>query len=123
MPRVEKCPAEELRIASGIVSNASLARRAIIGCVGCKWKKRQRAGDEPRVYGLEIARCSGLKPGTVYPTLQKLHAAGFANAVPEEIDPHTEGRPPRTYYVPSDTKLGQEFEDSLEEPEICDLEP
>jgi PadR family transcriptional regulator len=51
------------------------------------------------LYGLEIVRASGLEPGTVYPILQRLRAAGWVSDRGEDPEPvHTEGRPPRRYY-------------------------
>lgn len=49
-------------------------------------------------YGLEIARGTGLKSGTVYPILARLEAAGVVVSEREEVDPSAAGRPARRYY-------------------------
>jgi PadR family transcriptional regulator len=50
------------------------------------------------LYGWEIVRASGLEPGTVYPILQRLRAAGWVSDRGEDPEPaHTEGRPPRPW--------------------------
>lgn len=49
-------------------------------------------------YGLELAKATGLRSGTLYPVLARLEGAGWIDGSWEKIDPHTEGRPPRRYY-------------------------
>jgi DNA-binding PadR family transcriptional regulator len=54
---------------------------------------------DTELYGLEIVRASGLEPGTIYPILQRLRAAGWVSDRWEDPEPaHTGGRPPRRYY-------------------------
>jgi PadR family transcriptional regulator len=54
---------------------------------------------DTELYGLEIVRASGLEPGTIYPILQRLRAAGWVSDRWEDAElAHTEGRPPRRYY-------------------------
>ena len=50
-------------------------------------------------YGLDLARRAGLKSGTIYPLLARLERDGLLTSAWERIDPHTEGRRPRRYYV------------------------
>ena len=56
--------------------------------------------DDPHreVYGLEFVDATGLPPGTIYPILARLEAAGWIDSRWEEIDQHAEGRPRRRYY-------------------------
>lgn len=56
--------------------------------------------DEPEqeLYGLEIVESTGLPPGTIYPILARLEAAGWVESRWEAIDQHAEGRPRRRYY-------------------------
>ncbi len=55
---------------------------------------------EPKAewYGLELSNRSGLKPGTIYPILDRLLKAGWLERRWEDIDPVTEGRPRRRLY-------------------------
>lgn len=50
------------------------------------------------MYGLEIARASGLQTGTVYPLLSRAETAGWTEGREEDIDPRAEQRPRRRYY-------------------------
>jgi DNA-binding PadR family transcriptional regulator len=56
--------------------------------------------DDPHreLYGLEIVEATGLPPGTIYPILARLEAAGWLDSRWEVIDQRTEGRPRRRYY-------------------------
>lgn len=48
---------------------------------------------DAELYGLEIARGSGLGPGRIYPILQRLHGAGWLSDRWEDPEPaHTEGQ-------------------------------
>jgi PadR family transcriptional regulator PadR len=49
-------------------------------------------------YGLELSRASGVKTGTLYPTLARLEEARWLASAWEEIDPALEGRPRRRLY-------------------------
>jgi PadR family transcriptional regulator PadR len=49
-------------------------------------------------YGLDLMRASGHPSGTLYPILLRLQQAGWVEAVWEEVDPATAGRPARRYY-------------------------
>lgn len=49
-------------------------------------------------YGLELSKLSGLKPGTVYPSLGRLLKAGWVERRWEDIDPAVKGRPKRRLY-------------------------
>jgi DNA-binding MarR family transcriptional regulator len=50
-------------------------------------------------YGLEVIDRTGLSPGTVYPALRRLEAAGRVAASWEETEyAHQERRPARRYY-------------------------
>jgi len=53
---------------------------------------------QPR-YGFEIMRLTGLASGSLYPMLARLEQAGWLTKGKENIDPHTEGRPPRLHYT------------------------
>jgi DNA-binding PadR family transcriptional regulator len=53
---------------------------------------------QPR-YGFEIMRLTGLASGSLYPMLARLEQAGWLTRSKENIDPHTEGRPPRLHYT------------------------
>lgn len=53
---------------------------------------------EPR-YGLDIARVSGLKTGTLHPILRRLEQEGLVESFWEDTStPEAEGRPRRRYY-------------------------
>ena len=43
-------------------------------------------------YGLDLSKRSGLKPGTIYPILDRLLKAGWLEREWEDIDPVSEGR-------------------------------
>jgi DNA-binding PadR family transcriptional regulator len=49
-------------------------------------------------YGLELSNRSGIKPGTIYPILDRLLKAEWLERRWEEIDPTIEGRPRRRLY-------------------------
>jgi PadR family transcriptional regulator, regulatory protein PadR len=49
-------------------------------------------------YGLELCKRAGLKPGTIYPILDRLLKAEWLERRWEEIDPTVEGRPRRRLY-------------------------
>ena len=48
-------------------------------------------------YGYDLSKATGLKSGTLYPILQRLHAGGHLNAEWED-SPHP-GKPPRHIYT------------------------
>lgn len=49
-------------------------------------------------YGLELTKLAGLKPGTIYPILDRLLKLGWLERRWEEVDPAAEGRPRRRLY-------------------------
>ncbi len=49
-------------------------------------------------YGLDLSKRSGLKPGTIYPILDRLLKAGWLERRWESIDPAVEARPRRRLY-------------------------
>lgn len=49
-------------------------------------------------YGLELCKRARLKPGTIYPILDRLLKAGWLARRWEDIDPRIEGRPRRRLY-------------------------
>jgi len=49
-------------------------------------------------YGLDLSKRSGLKPGTIYPILDRLLKVGWLERRWEEVDPALEGRPRRRLY-------------------------
>jgi PadR family transcriptional regulator, regulatory protein PadR len=49
-------------------------------------------------YGFDLCKKSGLKPGTIYPILDRLLKVGWLERRWEDIDPSTEGRPKRRLY-------------------------
>ena len=49
-------------------------------------------------YGLQLAKASGLKAGTIYPALARLESAGWLSSYWEEVDPSEAGRPRRRLY-------------------------
>ncbi len=51
------------------------------------------------LYGLELAKASGLSSGTIYPALARLERIGWVSSAWEEIDPSVEGRPRRRLYT------------------------
>jgi PadR family transcriptional regulator, regulatory protein PadR len=53
---------------------------------------------QPR-YGLELAKRTGLKSGTVYPALGRLEHEGWLTSAVEDVDPRSAGRPARRIYT------------------------
>ena len=49
-------------------------------------------------YGLALSKRSGLKPGTIYPILDRLLQAEWLERSWEEVDPSVQGRPRRRLY-------------------------
>lgn len=56
------------------------------------------ADPERELYGVEIGEKAELRSGTVHPILARLEGVGWLQSRWEDIDPRTEGRPPRRYY-------------------------
>ncbi len=50
------------------------------------------------VYGLQVVDASGVGVGSVYAILRRLEDEGFLDGRWEQVDPSSEGRPPRRYY-------------------------
>ncbi len=50
-------------------------------------------------YGFELMRRTSLASGSMYPMLARFEEAGWLIKGKEDIDPHTEGRPPRVHYT------------------------
>src|SRR4051794_29118836 len=50
------------------------------------------------LYGLEIGDLARLRSGTVHPILARLEGVGWLTSRWEDVDPQSEGRPPRRYY-------------------------
>jgi PadR family transcriptional regulator, regulatory protein PadR len=53
---------------------------------------------DDEIYGFALSRATGLKAGTLYPVLQRLHDDGWLASRWETIDEHAEGRRRRCYY-------------------------
>ncbi len=53
---------------------------------------------QPR-YGLELAKRTGLKSGTVYPALGRLEQDGWLTSAVEDVDPKAARRPARRIYT------------------------
>ncbi|MGH3912756.1 MAG: PadR family transcriptional regulator [Pseudonocardiaceae bacterium] len=71
----------------------TLQTRAVLGAL------LEHEQPDAELYGLQIANASGLPPGTIYPILQRLRAAGWVEDRWEHPDhSQTHGRPPRRYY-------------------------
>lgn len=51
------------------------------------------------LYGLELAKMTGLKSGTLYPILARLEDHALISSAWEEIDPAAVKRPRRRYYT------------------------
>lgn len=51
------------------------------------------------IYGFEIMQNCHISSGSLYPILIRLERAGWIALEVEDIDPRTEGRPPRKYYT------------------------
>jgi PadR family transcriptional regulator, regulatory protein PadR len=49
-------------------------------------------------YGFDLSRRSGVGPGTLYPMLARLFAAGWLERRWERVDPSLVGRPRRRFY-------------------------
>lgn len=71
----------------------TLQTRAVLGAL------LEHEQPDAEWYGLKIANASGLSPGTIYPILQRLRAAGWVVDRWEHLDhSQVEGRPSRRYY-------------------------
>ncbi len=49
-------------------------------------------------YGLQLTAATGIKSGTLYPTLARLETARWLASTWEDVDPAIEGRPRRRLY-------------------------
>lgn len=105
----------------GLVQRSSKQRQQLLGCLGCRWNKEPTDNVTPRAYGYQIIKCTGIKSGVVFPLLQSLENAGVVESSWEDIDPGTEGRPPRRLFKPSESQLGQKFAATLTPPSECQL--
>lgn len=71
----------------------TLQTRAVLGAL------LEHGHPDDELYGLEIAKASGLPPGTIYPILQRLLAAGWVvDRWEDSSQAQEEGRPSRRYY-------------------------
>ncbi|AYF78028.1 PadR family transcriptional regulator [Nocardia yunnanensis] len=52
-----------------------------------------------RQYGFDLMKSCHIPSGSLYPILLRLEKAGWIVGHFEDIDPSTEGRPPRKYYT------------------------
>jgi DNA-binding PadR family transcriptional regulator len=50
-------------------------------------------------FGTELTKRAGISPGSLYPALRRLEAAGFITGEDEDVDPAVAGRPARRYYT------------------------
>jgi hypothetical protein len=111
--------AEAHLIDTGVVSLASTARRAALGCLACQlptW------GDSVQVELSTIGACIGKSPKTVTRTLEPLVDADILSASKNPSVGHTgKGRPP-TIYSFTDTLAADALRERLDTPEHCNLE-
>lgn len=61
------------------------------------------------VYGHEVARESGQKPGTIYHAMARLEVMGWVTSRREDVNPHRE-RMPRRFYTLTDLGRGRALE-------------
>ena len=123
MPRLNiENPAEEFLYEQGLIDRRSMQRRALLGCVGCRWLKATEQGQDAKFYGFEVIRCTRVKSGIIYPILSRLTEIGVIVREREDVNPSAEGRPPRIFYYPADSELGEAFLHKLELPQECSLE-
>lgn len=123
MPRLNIYnPAEEFLYEQGLIERRSVQRRALLGCIGCRWLKSAEIGEDAKFYGYEIIGCTLVKPGVAYPILNKLAEIGVLVREREDINASAGGRPPRIFYYPAASELGEAFRNALEQPQECSLE-
>jgi hypothetical protein len=123
MPRLDmEHPAEEFLHKEELIQHRSFQRRALLGCIGCRWLKADAEERDIVLHGRELVKCTGLQPGTVYPILRALEATGVMVSEGEAINPVDEGRPARVLYRPAESVLGREFWTTLQVPAECPLE-
>ena len=123
MPRPNaEHPAEEFLRSQGLIERRTIQRRALLGCVGCRWLKAIQKGEDPTFYGREVMRCTDLVGSIVYPTLDKLAGSGVMVRDRESLNPLADNLPPRVLYRPAASELGEAFLNSLQVPTECALE-
>lgn len=123
MPRLpSEYPAEAFLRRMGLLRRRSVQRSVILGCIGCRWLRRAERGEEVNTYGLELARCTGIATGVVYPILSWLVESEVLHRQREAANPTRENLPQRVLYTPADTELGRAFYAELQAPSTCDLE-
>lgn len=75
-------------------------------------------------YGLDLSKRSHLKPGTIYPILDRLLKAEWVERRWEDIDPAVEGRPRRRLYrltAHGATQARRELDQQLAALQRCQL--
>jgi hypothetical protein len=112
---------EEFLREHNLVSRSTPQQQKVLGCLACQWYKHVVSGDKPVVYGQQITNCSGLKPGTVAPILNRFEGTGVVSSELEDADPRELNRPLRRLYRPATSDLGTAFTTSLEVPPVCNL--
>ena len=124
MPRSDKeHPAEQFLYEKGLIQRHSGPQRELLGCIGCKLAGPEAGSRDNFVYGRQLARCTGLLPGTVQPVLIRFeNAEVIVREDEDETAAFNEGRPPRVLYRLSENELGAEFKRSLRIPDECGLE-
>lgn len=115
-------PAEEFLYEQGLAERRSVQRRALLGCIGCRWLKGAEQDEGNKFYGLELIRCTRIAPGVAYPILNKLADSGVMVREREAVNPLALHLPPRILYYPADSELGEAFYSKLELPQECSLE-
>jgi len=99
-----KNAAEEFLFEQGAFAHRSEQRRSLLGCMACQWQRSLAADGEPIAYGYQIMQCTGIKGGTLYPSLRRLEDAGALSSY-QEVETSDAGKP-RRYYSPASTNLG-----------------
>jgi DNA-binding PadR family transcriptional regulator len=73
------------------------------------------------LYGFGLMRSTGVKPGSLYPILDRLEGCGWLSSADEEIDEVAAGRPKRRHYRL--TALGEREATKTVEEFVRDLGP
>lgn len=117
--------AEEYLYFNRLAKIRSANTREVLGCLGCWWLRPSPESPEsqeeevrPRPNLAELAKCTGLKPGSVEHIMKRLTVAEVTERHAEDFS--SSDKRQKVFYSPALTEVGKVFLGMLSVPETCD---
>ncbi len=93
-------------VTEGVFGRVATGRQQILGCAAYHFNQTINTDEPPRIFGSQIANCTGMQPTPVADVLRKLERADILLSAQEERDHQRRGV--RRYYTPNiETEVGQ----------------